>query len=330
MPPALDAPTVAIVVPVRNESRHIDDCLAALTGQTYPHDRLQIVVVDGESSDDTVERVRRWKTRDGRIRLLNNPARVMPVGLNLGIEATDCDIVGVMSGHSSFDHDYVERTVRALRETGAWCVGARVSRESSSPVQRAIARAATSPIGVGDSRHNYATESGWAETAFPGMWPRWVFERIGLFDVDMPYNEDNEFSYRIIAAGGRIWFESSIIVRYVPRASLSGLFAQYRRYGRGKIAVFRKHRGAVRWRHFVPPVWVAWLSAAAVGGLVNPVIWILGALTMAVYLALTGSAALRHRRPDDPVALTIAAFAAMHVGYGLGIWGGLLDAARGR
>ena len=323
-----DSPSVTLVVPIRNESRHIDDCLGALVGQTYPRELLQIIVVDGESTDDTPLRVASWQERDDRILLLKNPDRLMAIGLNLGIASSTADIVGVISGHSSVEPDYVQRAVEALQRTGAWCVGARVARESFTPVQRAIARAATSPMGVGDSRHNYATKSGWAETAFPGMWHRWVFERVGAFDVAMAYNEDNELSHRILAAGGRIWFEASIVVSYVPRGSLRGVFTQYRRYGRGKLGVFRKHRGALRWRHLVPPAWVAWVPGSALVGFILPAAWLALGVSVAVYVGVLLAAAAWGRRPGDPVVLTVAAYAAIHAGYGIGVWQGLLDLVR--
>ena len=317
-------PTVALLVPVRNEADHIDAVLSGLVGQTYPRERLVIAVIDGESTDDTRDRVARWSERDERIMLLQNPDRAMPAGLNIGIRSTRSNIVGVISGHSSVDDDYVERAVAALERTGAWCVGSRVKRMATTPAQRAIARAATSPIGVGDSKHNYATEPGWAETAFPGMWPRWVFERVGLFDPDMVFNEDNELSTRILAAGGRMWFEPSIEVRYVPRASLSGVFHQYRRYALGKVAVFRKHRGALRWRHLVPPAWVAWLLAGTVVGFLVPAVWVVLAASIAVYLSVLIVASLRGRAKGDSLVLTVSAFVAIHFGYGIGMWQGIL------
>ena len=323
-----ELPSVTLVVPIRNESRTIDQCLEALVEQTYPRDLLQIIVVDGESTDDSEARVASWTERDERIVLMKNPDRLMAFGLNLGIGASRADMVGVISGHSTVEPDYVERSVEALQRTGAWCVGARVERESSTLMQRAIARAASSPIGVGDSRHNYATHSGWAETAFPGVWPRWVFERIGNFDVAMAYNEDNELSHRILAAGGRIWFEASIVVRYVPRGSLGAVFTQYRRYGRGKVGVFRKHRRALRWRHLVPPAWVAWLPASAIAGRFVPAVWLASGVSIATYAGLLLATAMRGRRPGDPILLTAAAFAAIHAGYGIGVWQGVVDLVR--
>jgi GT2 family glycosyltransferase len=235
-------------------------------------------------------------------------------------------VVGVISGHSGVGPDYVERCIDALRATNAWCVGGRIERVAETPMQHAIAVATSSPLGVGDARHNYATTAEWVDTVFPGMWPREVFDRIGLFDAAMTANEDNELSHRIREAGGRIWYDPSIVIRYHPRATLSGLFSQYRRYALGKVLVFRKHHGAVSWRHVVPGLWVAWLVAGLALGFAWPPflpIWAAGVLLYGLVLAV-GSVRLARRGVST---LRVgAALATLHLAYGIGLWQGLVMA----
>jgi succinoglycan biosynthesis protein ExoA len=310
-------------VPVRNEERHIAACLDGIGAQTYPADRLDVIVVDGESDDRTVEIVRELTTIDPRIKIVSNPRRSMPSGLNLGIQHATGDYVGVVSGHSVLPPDYVERAVRASEATGAWSVGGRIVRRADTPMQRAIAIATASRVGVGDSAHNYSVEAGWVETVFPGLWRRELFDRIGLFDPGMIANEDNELSLRIRKAGGRIWFDPAIGVEYVPRSSLGDLFRQYRRYGLGKMRVLRKHRGGLRWRHFVPAALVAFLViGAALAPLVPiaPALWIIGLAVYALAIALAG---IRLARADTPWWFISAALVTLHVAYGIGTWQGL-------
>jgi GT2 family glycosyltransferase len=224
--------------------------------------------------------------------------------------------------------DYVARTVHALSRTGAWSAGGQIIRIATSPLQHAIAHATSSPLGVGDSRHNYETEASWVETVFPGMWPRWVFDRVGMFDPRMVANEDNEFSYRIHLGGGRIWFDPDIKVKYIPRGSLASLFHQYRRYGFGKLRVWRKHHGGLRWRHLVPPAWVAWLVLGGAGALVQPAIAVIWAGSIAAYVAVIVGAALFAADRDTPWWLIAASFATLHLAYGIGVWHGLVDRTR--
>jgi succinoglycan biosynthesis protein ExoA len=310
-------------VPVRNEERHIAACLEGISGQTYPADRLDVIVVDGDSDDRTVEIVRELAAVDPRIKIMSNPSRSMPAGLNLGIQQATGEYVGVVSGHSTLPPDYVERAVRASEATDAWSVGGRIVRRADTPMQRAIAIATASRIGVGDSAHNYSVEGGWVETVFPGFWRRELFDRIGLFDPTMIANEDNELSLRIRKAGGRIWFDPAIGVEYVPRSSLGDLFRQYRRYGLGKMRVLHKHRGGLRWRHFVPAALVAFLVVGAALAPLVPIaaaLWIIGLALYALAIALAG---IRLARSDTPWWSISAALVTLHVAYGLGTWQGL-------
>src|SRR5687768_10761458 len=82
--PMGDLPRVTLVIAVRNEAPHIERCLESVTGQDYPSHLLEIIVVDGDSTDETVEIVKRAASSDERILLLRNPDREMPYALNIG------------------------------------------------------------------------------------------------------------------------------------------------------------------------------------------------------------------------------------------------------
>lgn len=323
-----ELPTVTLVVPVRNEERHIDACLASLVAQSYPDDRLRIIVVDGDSTDATPARVAAWAAKDARITVLSNPARFMPQGLNIGIWAAASDLVGVIIGHSAVRRDYVQRTVEALARTKAAAVGGRYVRIGVTAWQRAIATATASPVGVGDSRHNYARTGHWAETVFPGMWRRSLFDEIGLFDPAMVVNEDNELSYRIRRAGGRLWYEPSIEIDYVPRGSLRDMFHQYRRYGFGKVRVFRKHPGSVRWRQLVPPAWIAFLLLGAVVAWLAPPSRAAWLTVVALYLIVIVVESLRISRPTSAAWRVAATLVTLHLAYAIGVWQGVFEVSR--
>lgn len=323
-------PLVTLIVPTRNEVAHIDACLESIAAQTYPTDRIECLVVDGESDDGTLDRVEAWARRDPRIRLLVNTRRTMPHGLNLGIDAARGEFVGVVSGHSVLPGGYVERAVEAIVGTGAWSVGGRIVRIWTTPLQHAIAVATASPIGVGDSRHNFATTAGWVETAFPGFWRRELFDQVGGFDPEMTVNEDNELSQRIRKAGGGIWYEPAIEVEYTPRSSLGALFRQYHGYARGRIRVARKHRGGLRWRHVVPAAWIAVLGSGPLLVVVGGPVAAAWGVVVVLYGAavMVGAAWLGRRGP--PRWLIAASLVTLHLAYGTGIWHGLVDWATAR
>ena len=320
---------MSLIVPVLNEEGTIAACLAALQEQTYPKDRLEIIVADGGSRDATRRIVSEMARADSRIRLVENPGRSTAAGLNVGINQTRGSIVGAISGHSVPSSEYVERAVEALERTGAWAVGGIIERAGRNPVQRAIARATASPFGVGNSTYNYAQTGMYVEGVFPGMWPRWVFDTVGQFDPEMIRNEDNELSHRIREAGGTIWLEPAVRVLYEPRDTWRDVAAQYRGYAMGKVLVFRKHRSAIRLRHLAPAGLVVGLSAGVLAGFLDRRLWVLTLTAATSYVGVLSIAARRMRHEGESTLRVLFAMLLIHGAYGLGTWEGLLRLSSG-
>jgi len=317
-------PLVSIVVPARNEHDHVEACLSSLLAQTYPPNRLEVIIADGQSTDGTREIVERLAVQDDRVKVLDNPGRTTPLGFNLGIRAARGDIIGVMSAHAVPDRAYVQLAVHALTKTNAWAVGGRISRAGATPVQAAIARATSSPFGVGNTPHNYARLPQAVETVFPGMWRRDVFAVVGLFDPELVRNQDDELSYRIRESGGQIWYDPAIVVDYTPRGSFRRLFTQYRQYGMWKVRVFQKHPRAVRWRQLVPPIWLLCMFVGfGLGLTVSPIFLGGTALVIAAYVALMTTAAWQLRGEGVSTRLVLVALVVLHVAYGVGLLQGL-------
>lgn len=315
---------LSIVIPARNEEAHIGACLAALAGQDSA-ELIEIIVADGMSEDATTVVVAEWAAKDSRVRLIENPGRVTPDGLNAGIRAAKGEVVGVMSAHAVPRPDYVRRALATLARTNAWAVGGRIDRLAASATQRAIARVTSSPYGVGNGAHNYATQAGPVETVFPGMWPRWVFDRVGMFDAELVRNQDDELSFRIREAGGVVWYDPDIVVAYEPRASLHGLFEQYRQYGFFRVRVYEKHPRAMRPRQLVPPAWVAFLAVGPAAARRSRAAGLVFASGVAMYAAVMGLQARRLADAKTPATMVFASFAVLHLGYGVGIWQGAWD-----
>lgn len=318
-----DEIVVSLVVPVRNEEQHIGACLRSVANQTFPASSTEVILVDGQSDDRTLELAEQHASEIPHFRILSNQARDLPNALNIGVRGAVGRYIGYVHGHSILPRDYVARVVQVLEERGAWSVGGRIVRRTDGPMHRAIALAVGSPIGVGDSSHNFSTMGGWAETAFPGFWRREVFDRVGLFDPSMVSNEDNELSLRIRRAGGGIWYEPSIAVEYVPRSTLGGLFHQYRAYGLGKMRLLRKYRGGLRWRHVIPAAWVGGLCVGAVVAVLVPDAALVWAGAIAVYVAVIVATSVRLAAKDAQWWRIALALGVVHLGYGLGTWQGV-------
>lgn len=316
-----ESPVVTLIVAMRNEQRHVARCVASLLAQDYPHDRLEVLFMDGRSTDATREIVSAAIAERDGFELVDNPGVIQSIAWNLGIERARGDLVGIVSAHSELAPDYVSRCVETLLRTGADLVGGPARAESESVVGEAIALAMSTRFGVGGAEFRYATEESEVDTVFMGVCKRELYERIGGFDAEMVRNQDDELSYRLLEHGGRIVCNPAIRSVYRNRATLRSLWKQYFDYGRWKVRVMQKHPQQMRPRHFVPFVFVSTVGASM---LVPPAFLAISTTYGGATLAMSLAIAARTRRLDILPYLP-AAFAILHVGYGIGFLKGLVQ-----
>lgn len=325
--PGQEPGLVSVVMPVRNESGAIEGALRAALAQTYAD--LEVLVVDGASTDDTREKVRAIAQRDPRVRLLGNPARAISPALNVGLAAARGAYLARMDGHATVNAEYVARGVAHLdADPRIAAVGGIRLGEARSATGRAIALALSSPFGVGDSINHYAQEVTRTDHASFGVYRTEVARAVGGWDEALIANEDVDIDFRILAAGHEILFDPAMEITWHVRESLRDLARQYRRYGRGKGAMVAKNGpSAVRVRHLAAPGLVAGLAVA--GGLVvarRPLA--AAALTApygaAVLAASAWEAARAGQDSEANLGVLPAAFVAMHVPWGVGFYEGLV------
>lgn len=261
------SPAVSAVVPCRNEKDHIDVCIRSLLAQEPPPGDFEIIVADGMSDDGTRDILRHMAGEHFRLRVVDNPRRTTPCGMNAGILAARGRYIAIMGAHSRYAPDYLRRSVEVMEETGADNVGGAMFLEAESWIQRAIAAAHHSCFSVGGARWHNPSYEGPTDTVFGGVYRREVFQRIGLFDEELVRNQDDEFNLRLIRAGGKIWHSPHIKSWYRPRASLRALFRQYAQYGYWKVRVIQKHKLPASIRHLVPASFVLLLISLAAASL---------------------------------------------------------------
>jgi succinoglycan biosynthesis protein ExoA len=291
---------------------------------------LDIVVIDGRSTDGTQEIVKTLGQRYSVIRLIDNPRITQAAGWNLGIDEARGDIVGIVSGHAQLDFSYVSTAVETLQRTTAGMVGGVTRGTGANRLGRAVALALSSRFGVGDSRSHYATREQQVDTVFMGVCWRETYKRF-RFDEEMIRNQDDELSYRMLDAGCTIICNPAIKSWYFNRSTLRGLFEQYYSYGFWKVRVAQKHPRQTRIRHLIPAVVVATgVGVAALTPILVPARVAFLALG-ALYSAAAGAAAIRASSRTDLrlTPLVAICFSLMHLGYGLGFLRGLLH-FRGR
>jgi succinoglycan biosynthesis protein ExoA len=321
---------VSVVIPVLNEERYIEACLASVLAQDYPADRFEVIVADGGSTDRTRTIVEGMAARHPNLRLIDNPGRLQAAGLNAAILASRGDVIARQDGHAEWAPNHLRRSVDVLLATAADNVGGRQDAVGDGDSGRAIARAMRSPFGVGGARFRYSEREEELPTVYLGTFRRTALERVGLFDEAYPQHEDYELNHRIRSTGGRIVYSPDIRTRYHVRNGLMALARQYYRYGRGKARVARRSPEVLQPYHLAAPILVAALPAMAAAMITGR--WRRVAASGAgLYAGACLIAGERAGRGETVgVRLQIpAAFAVMHVAWGAGVWAGIWEAVRG-
>ena len=236
-----------MVIPVLNEGNQLGSVLDSLVAQDLPSEEVEILVVDGGSTDETVEIACKKSATDPRIQVLHNPARWSSSGRNIGIQAATGEIILIVDGHSEIsDKGFLRRVVAAFRSSGADSLARPAPLDTSATgwYAHGLARARASILGHHPSSDIYSHDERFvsarsAATAYRS----YVFDRIGLFDESFDACEDVELNHRLDQAGMSCFFVPSLAVPYTPRSTPLGTFRQLRRYGRGQVRFNRKHPG---------------------------------------------------------------------------------------
>jgi len=314
-------------MPVRNEGRFLERSLGAVLQQDYPAPRLEVLVVDGMSTDGSRALVEASRGGAVPVRLLDNPARIAPTALNIGLSQARGDIIIRVDGHCEVDPDFVREAVAGLARTGADCVGGPLETVGEGYVGRAIAIGVSHPMGVGNASFRIgSSDERVVDTVAFGAYRRDVFDRIGRFDEALVRNQDDEFNLRLCRAGGRIVLTPRMRCRYCSRASLARLWRQYWQYGYWKVRVQRKHGVVAAWRHLVPSALVLSLLMATVAAIGLGAIWPLALVLIPYGLALFLGAVHAARRVPawDVLPLLPIVFLTLHLSYGLGLLAALI------
>jgi succinoglycan biosynthesis protein ExoA len=247
---------VTIIVPCRNEARHIKPFLDSLLRQDVDGIDWEVIIADGSSDDGTREILDSYAADYPHIRIIDNPGRIVSTGLNAAIHEASGDIILRMDAHSEYQSDYIRQCVKVLRITGADNVGGAPRVKAGGRWMTALAAAYHSHFAVGGARSHDPEYEGRVDSVFYGCWRKARLLRLGLFDESLVRNQDDELNLRLVRSGGHIWQSRSIVSWYQPRRSISALWRQQFQYGFWKPPVIRKHRQPGSWRHLVPVFFV--------------------------------------------------------------------------
>lgn len=321
-------PTASVIAPCRNEAGFIRGAIQSILDNDYPSELLEILVMDGMSDDGTREIVGEISALHPSVRLIDNPHKIVPTALNIGIKKAQGEYLVRIDCHAEFAPDYLRKCIEVSRRTGAANVGGywETLAGADTPVACAIKLATTSPFGVGNS--TFRTSGGVeavVDTVPFGTFRKDLFAEVGPFDERLVRNQDIEMNLRLRAMGKKVVISPEIHLSYINRATLRGLWQQSFNNGLWNPLTVWLTGNKLRVRHFIPLAFVLGILFLSLGELfLGPPFGLALAGYLGLYAVGSFTAAWVQNRngPLAMVPLTMAAFLFLHVPYGLGsLWG---------
>ncbi len=322
---------ISIIIPCYNEEGFIKKCLESIAENDYVKDKMEILVVDGRSSDRTKEVVKEFIDKYPFIRLLDNPQRIVPIALNIGIKQSKGEVIIIMGTHTTYPKDYLSKLVYWLEKSDADSIGGICVTKPGADtfMAKAIALILASPFGVGNARFRTTKRNGkpkYVDTVPFGAYKREVIERIGLFDERLERNQDIEFNKRLTNVGGKILLVPEIVSYYYARPNMRSLWQNNFANGVWGIytACLTKDLKSMSFRHFIPLLFVSGLFGS-MG--ISPLVYFGKIIFIAILgsyflLSLFFSSKIAHNNGVKVFFIMPAFFFTLHFSYGLGsLWG---------
>lgn len=319
-----ELPLVSVVVPSRNEVRYIEKCINSILSSDYSS--IEVIVVDGQSTDGTRELLIERFGKCSAVSVIDNFDRITPCAFNLGVEKSCGTYVQIVGARNILSADYITKMVKKLEENPQiGCVGGNYVHCSDTRQGEWISCAMESWFGVGTSNYRTRNESGFVDTVGVPMFRRRIFQEIGNFDENLIRNQDDDFSFRILKAGYKIFYLKDAEVKYFVRASFTRVFKQYFQYGYFKVFVNRKHRVLTTIRQVVPLFFVIFVALGSLLAIASSMFLIIYLLVLLLYFLLGFFAAGKFKKGFWSRLRVQQAIFVLHVGYGLGYLKGLID-----
>lgn len=316
---------VTVICPIYNEENFISACIDSIIAQDYPKEELEILFVDGMSTDNTREIIAGYQKKYPFIHLLDNPGKIVSVGMNIGIKAAKGEIIIRLDGHALYPQDYFSRIVEWHRRLpDAWNVGGVFDTRAfnSNPVSEAIAKVMSDRFGVGNSPFRIGTDKDClrADTVPFGAYKSFVFEKIGAYNEKLVRCQDTELNKRVARAGGSVYMVPAIHCTYYPRDNYKEFYRN--RYLSGywviKSCFITKTIKNFRLRHFIPMLFVLALTLPLVLGFIWWPLFLITASVAVLYFATMLTRSIMIVDEKTTVWSLFKAFCCIHFSYGLG------------
>lgn len=313
---------LSVIMPIYNEEKYIAKCLDSILEQDYPKEDMELLLCDGMSKDKTRDIIAEYHKKYPWIQLLDNPQKIAPCAMNVGIKESKGDVIIRLDAHVMYPENYFSLLVQKLNELpGAWNVGALCNTLSvnDSITAQSIAAVLSSSFGMGNSHFRVGADKEMEVDTVPfGCFKREVFDKVGLYDEELVRNQDDELNGRIVKAGGKIYLLPQLECEYYARDTAKKVYKMFYQYGVFKPLVNKKLGSPATVRQFFPLFFVLGLLVGPVVCLFLPVLWWAYFAVIMLWFILATSFSLKDSKNLKRILTQNWIYFVVHFGYGWG------------
>ncbi|AFG34298.1 glycosyl transferase [Fervidobacterium pennivorans DSM 9078] len=317
---------ISIIIPVYNEEKTISKTLESLLNNDYK--AIEIIVVDGMSTDNTKKILEEYVSKyPTKIKILQNPKKHTPAGLNIGIQNASGKYIMIASGHATYSENYISACVEAIESNLCDVAGGLMETlpRAHNPKAIAISEVLKHPFGIGGAKYRTGVEDNeYVDTVAYGIYKKEIFENIGLFDERLIRNQDIEFNLRLKRAGYKIVLVPQAKSYYYARDTFKKLWENNYSNGFWVTHSSKYVKRAYRLRHLIPLFFVVYLLTLLITWFI-PIIptflKLLCVIPFLLYLTLvtTFSLKIAHKHRNFKLFFySLITFLTLHTSYGIG------------
>ena len=229
-------PKVSFIIPVRNEEKYIEKCLDSLLSLDYPKDKVEILLAEGNSTDNTRKIIEDYERKYDNIKVLDNPTGNTATGRNICVENATGEMLMNFSAHTIAPKNLLKVLALKLAKQPADVAGVGCSNISPEKQNFVGKVAGAAFLGFMAGSGIFMQNAVFKEEKFVEHMPftcyrKEIFDIVGKFDPDFWCGQDAEFNIRVKKAGYRILYTPETVVYHYKRDSIRKFFRQLYRYG---------------------------------------------------------------------------------------------------
>jgi len=315
---------ISIILPCRNEEKYIEKCIQSLINNQSTGFQLEIIIIDGMSTDRTVEIINEYVRQFSFIKLLQNLDKTVPYAMNLGIAHAQGEIIVRVDAHALYPENYISTLITNLIDLDADNVGAvwKTDVLIKNKKTLAIREVLSNRFGVGNALFRIGIEKvTQADTVPFGCYKKSVFTRFGLYDTRLTRNQDIELNKRIVQGGGKIYLLPNLECVYYARETFSAIAKNNYNNGLWNILTvkYTNKMTSLSLRHFIPLCFILSLILPLfLSFLYPPLLWI-AVWSSSHYLGLLSIICTRLAiRKKLNFFYLLWSFMVLHFSYGVG------------